>query len=352
MILMHNTTSVVALILWLATHQSRAGCAEPQHDSRLEVVAFGSCAHQDKPQPIWQAIIAKKPQLFLFLGDTVYADSVDPEVIRAAYAKLEQQSGYQQLRDSCPILPTWDDHDYGINDGGSEHPNKKESQRAFLDFFRVPQTSPLRTQQGVYQAELFGPSGQRAQVIMLDTRYHRGRLSKITVAGRNVYVPDEKSQNRNSMLGQEQWEWLAQQLKEPAQLRLIVSSIQVLPIDHPFEKWHNLPHERRRLLELLCQVSGGVLLLSGDQHLGEVSKDRFHGFEFWELTSSGLTHHRGRLPAPNSARVGDALIAENFGLLEIDWEQDDPLIRMTICDIDGKPRIQHERRLADLVPPH
>ena len=51
-------------------------------------IAFGSCAKQDRPQPIWDAVVATKPQLFLFLGDNIYADTEDMDVMRAKYALL------------------------------------------------------------------------------------------------------------------------------------------------------------------------------------------------------------------------------------------------------------------------
>ena len=37
-------------------------------------IAFGSCCDQDKPQPIWDAIIETQPELFIFLGDNIYGD--------------------------------------------------------------------------------------------------------------------------------------------------------------------------------------------------------------------------------------------------------------------------------------
>ena len=61
----------------------------------LSRIAFGSCARQDKPQPIWDAVIATRPQLFAFLGDNIYADTEDMEVMRAKYALLGAQPGFQ-----------------------------------------------------------------------------------------------------------------------------------------------------------------------------------------------------------------------------------------------------------------
>src|SRR5436190_18218787 len=79
----------------------------------LRRIAFGSCAHQDRPQPIWDAVVAARPDLFLFIGDTVYADTTDMDAMRATYARLAALPGYQKLLRTCPVLATWDDHDYG-----------------------------------------------------------------------------------------------------------------------------------------------------------------------------------------------------------------------------------------------
>ena len=70
----------------------------------LSRIAFGSCARQDKPQPIWDAVIETKPQLFAFLGDNIYADTEDMNVMRAKYALLGKQPGYQKLKQTCPIV--------------------------------------------------------------------------------------------------------------------------------------------------------------------------------------------------------------------------------------------------------
>lgn len=147
-------------------------------DTPLSRIAFGSCANQDKPQPIWEAVVETKPQVFLFLGDNIYADTQDMTVMSAKYDLLGKQPGYQKLQKTCPILATWDDHDYGANDAGAEYPKKKESQQVFLDFFGVGKDDPRRTREGVYHAQIFGPQGKRVQIILLDARYFRSPLKK------------------------------------------------------------------------------------------------------------------------------------------------------------------------------
>jgi alkaline phosphatase D len=118
-------------------------CPEPQPGTEVQRIAFGSCAREERPQPIWHAIADQNPQVFLFLGDNIYADSDDMNVHRADYARLGAVLGFQRLcRQGTAVLATWDDHDYGKNDAGVEWTAKREAQAVFLDWLGVPAGSP------------------------------------------------------------------------------------------------------------------------------------------------------------------------------------------------------------------
>ncbi|WP_300539073.1 alkaline phosphatase D family protein, partial [Sphingosinicella sp.] len=145
-------------------------------ETALSRIAFGSCAHQDKPQPIWDKVDAFDPQLFLFLGDNIYGDTRDMDVLRAKYAKLAAKPGFQRLRRKTPCLAIWDDHDYGENDAGREYPMKQESKDVFLDFWMEPKDSPRRSRAGNYTSTTIGPEGRRVQIIMPDNRWFRSGL--------------------------------------------------------------------------------------------------------------------------------------------------------------------------------
>jgi alkaline phosphatase D len=136
------------LLVFLLPMFARAD--EPRVLSRI---GFGSCVHQDKPQPIWDTIVAAKPELFLMLGDAIYADVPKGTKMEEAYAKLAAQPGFARLRQSCPMMAVWDDHDYGKDDAGAELPNKDDSKRQFLTFFGEPPGSPRWKHQGVYDAK-------------------------------------------------------------------------------------------------------------------------------------------------------------------------------------------------------
>lgn len=337
--------------------------AEPaDKQTPLVRIAFGSCARQYDPQPIWDAIVAAKPQLFLMIGDNIYGDTQDMEVLKAKYGQLGAQPGFQKLKQTCPLLATWDDHDYGMNDGGADYPKRVESQQIFLDFFEVPPESPCRKRPGVYSAHSFGPAGQRVQIILLDTRYFRSPLKEGFVPGergsgiRGKYVPDDSPDA--IMLGEEQWNWLAEQLREPAQVRIIASSVQVLANEHGWERWGNFPRERQRLFDLIRDAKAeGVVFISGDRHLAEMSRgDVGIGYPVWDITSSSLNAPSGNKTGAgtrfanevNSMRVGLVYFDTNFGLIDIDWAAEDPVLKMKVCDESGDVVLMQQVKLSEL----
>jgi alkaline phosphatase D len=320
--------------------------------SPLQRIAFGSCATQARPQPIWNAVVAAKPELTLLLGDNIYGDTLDMDVMRAKYAKLAAMPGFQLLRKTCPIFATWDDHDLGANDAGGDYPKKDESQKIFLDFFGDLSDSPRRHRPGVYDAKVYGPQGKRVQVIMLDTRYFRSPLKR-KAGPRNPADPyDGNPDPTTTILGDAQWHWLGEQLRAPAELRLLVSSIQVVPEDHGFEKWMNFPHERARLFRVLRDSGAeGVIILSGDRHLAELSMmDAKIGYPIYDITASGFNQasRSWRAFETNRHRVATMNWGDNFGFLTIDWEHPDPRISMQIRDVDGDITIQQKIRLSTI----
>ncbi len=338
---------VVVVVLGAAADEDRTS-------PPLDVIAFGSCARQEKPQPIWDAIVRQVPDLFLFLGDNVYADTEDMERMRAAYARLGEQPGYRTLRERCPVLATWDDHDYGRNDAGAEYPRKRESKEVFLDFFGEPPESPRRARDGVYEARVLGPEGQRVQFILLDTRWFRSPLVRRvrgdpSEGSAGPYRPSDDP--AATLLGDEQWRWLEEQVRVPAELRILCSSIQVLASEHGYESWGIFPRERVRLLDLVAAAGGGVIILSGDRHHAELSRDDSRGLAIYDLTSSSLNHPRSWTNELNAHRVGCALFEANFGLLRVDWTPEDPAVTLEIRRENGEVAIRRRVPLRELRAP-
>lgn len=321
--------------------------AAPPDDLILRRIAVGSCIDQTRPQPMWDAVLDSRPDLFVFAGDNVYA-SQPPwslERLQQAYAQLAAHPGFARLRSSVPHLAIWDDHDYGLNDGGAEFAHKQASKQAFLDFWRVPAQDPRRTREGLYAAAAFGPPGNRVQVLLPDTRWFRSPLKPTpqrNAPGAERFVPD--ADPSRTMLGEAQWRWLEERLREPADLRLIVSSVQVLAEGHGFERWGNLPLERQRLFDLIARTrANGVVMLSGDRHIGALYREtRGTPYPLLEMTSSGMTHAWREASEPGPNRLGPPLGELHFGLVDIDWESRS----VTLSLRDAASAVQREVRVG------
>lgn len=352
-------THLHLLTLLISPAQSPAAPTESTLEP-LERIAVGSCFRERGDAAIWDTITEADPDLLLLIGDNVYADSDDPAELEAAWKRLDAAPAFRTLKESRPLIAVWDDHDYGRNDAGREYPVRVESQRVFLDWLGVPADSPRREREGVHDARTFGPIGRRVQILTLDTRYHRTPLTRRTGAWpegvTGPYMPGDDSDG--ILLGEAQWTWLEEQLREPADVRIIASSIQFAADPHGGETWSNFPHELERMHRTLARTgANGVVFVSGDRHAGEISvRPTAHdgldaGYDLFDLTASALNQPRGWAPERNDARLGDLWFDTNFGLIEIDWEASPPTVSLIIRDAGGETRIRHDLPLDRLAAP-
>lgn len=308
----------------------------------LTRIAFGSCHDPEREgMEILDRVAADNPDVFIYTGDNVYGDAWSwdatlPE-LRSAYAALAASPEFRALRAQIPMLAVWDDHDYGLNDFGRGFPFKEYAERLFLDFWSVPAEDDRRQREGIYTSSVHGPEGQRTQIILLDTRYFRSDLTPTPergAEGRERYIPSEAEDQ--DMLGDAQWAWLEDQLSVPADLRLIVSSIQVHADGHGWEAWRTLPQERERFYTLLEETGAeGVILMSGDRHSsGIYVREDVIGYPLYEITSSSLNmSFREENNEPGPHRIGDMYAPVNYGVIDVNWEGGS--VSLEIRDADG-----------------
>ena len=316
-------------------------------------IAFGSCAKQTKPQPILKTIVQHEPDLFIYLGDNIYGDTRNMSTLKLKYSLLGSKPEFQTLRERVAVLSVWDDHDYGENDAGREYPKKHESRDIFFDFWHVPADSPRRKHAGIYGSHRFEEAGKVLQVILLDTRFFRDPLKRNPKSlppespFKNDYQPDPTPEK--TLLGAEQWRWLGERFREPADVRIVCSSIQFGHQYNGWESWTNLPNEQTKMIDLIRQTrANGVIFISGDVHWGEISVRRTKDlYPLHDVTASGLTEDWHKIE-PNKFRVGEAVAENHFGLLEFDWKSETPSVTMNIIDKTGNRRLQRTVPLGDL----
>jgi alkaline phosphatase D len=286
------------------------------------ILSFGSCNNQNIPNEMWQEIVKNQPDVWVWGGDVIYSDTHDMTFMKQNYTQQKNDTAYQTFLKKVPVIGTWDDHDYGLNDGGAEYTEKNEVKALFLDFMDAKTDDIRRTREGVYYSKTYTVQDKSIKVIVLDSRYFRSKLTK-DPTGKKRYIPNNYGEG--TMLGDAQWQWLKQELdSSTADFNIIESSIQFLSYEHGFETWGNMPSEVVKLEKTIADSKAkGVIILSGDRHIAEISQTQVPemSYPLIDITSSGLTHSYSSYSGePNKYRVSEVIPKKNFGLLKFDFK--------------------------------
>lgn len=257
----------------------------------IRTIAFGSSANQELPQPIWKAIAENNPDLFLFMGDTIQTGKAGTKSLKAQYAKMDAIPEYRAFREKVPFMATWDDQDF----------NEKD----FVKYWSYVGNSTAFGQKGVYHSKIIGPKKKQVQIIMLDTR---------------TFKTDPKDE-KATLLGDMQWDWLEAQLKRQAQIRVVVSSFPLIAAEHSSDKWAAYPKERQRFFDLLKKTGvHNLFVASGDRHQSSIAKT---GVKDWgmlfDVTASPINEPVAAVE-DDASFEGKAVAVESFGYAQIDWQ--------------------------------
>lgn len=304
-----------------------SGQPDYHFDKILSTITFGSCNKHNLEQKYWKRVLERNPDLWIWLGDVVYTDyKMVPflwmpsplETTQSIYEAQKQRPEYKAVLESnTSIIGIWDDHDYGINGGGKIFKYRLQSQKAFLDFVDEPLDSQRRSREGIYTSYTYGTGDRIIKVILLDVRSH-------DIEGSNCDV-----------LGDKQWEWLDDQLKDKKSFLIFIGSGKQVLSDVPFiDKWMSCDASLDKLL-FLAQRRPRVIFLTGDVHFSEVNclNSSGTGYPIYEVTSSGLTHSCSASLLPSGIcmwtlknvvasryRVANVVTDKSFGSIKIDWD--------------------------------
>ena len=309
-------------------------------------ILFGSCSSQEYPQRLWPVMASRNATAFVWAGDAIYADrnsgfdfshfppktiveDATPERLRQLYAEQLEHEGYKSFAEQTYITGTWDDHDYGINNGDERFRYKRESAVAFVDFLGEPRESPMakraRDGYGVYGVKLFDFARERNQIVLSDDEagidpdvvddgaavpYSDRSVAVFVLDVRSFKTPWSVGKARfrvnpeGKFLGDRQWKWFEEALgRSKAAINVVVQGLQVhadrYPDGNVAENWSKFPGEQHRLYDMLLQTDAPALLVSGDVHMAELSRKDCHSRSTGavkslnELTTSGLTHSWG-----------------------------------------------------------
>lgn len=291
-------------------------------------IGFGSCARYqiDPVQKIWGRVQEHNPDLFFWLGDNMYADSTEPAILVQEWRRQRDVVSMQAVSRSIPQLAIWDDHDYGLNDHDKTNPLREQALHIFKKYWANPGYG-LVDAPGVFFKYGYGP----VDFFFLDVRYHRDPNTD----------PDTSSK---SMLGAIQKTWLKDSLKaSDAIFKIIISGSGWSNSKGPGgDSWASFLSERNELFDYIRDEKvEGVLLLSGDTHIGELNAIPWSengGYDMYDLVSSPLAQNPSDSWADNRPELRirkPESTSANFGLLSFEFH-DRPVATFKLIDEFGR----------------
>ncbi|MBL8525003.1 MAG: alkaline phosphatase D family protein [Betaproteobacteria bacterium] len=321
-------------------HKTTTAPAEPA-DFR---VAFGSCCRvqYDNQQRIFAAVQKLEPDLFLWLGDNIYADSDQPHNIADLYRRGRVVDHLVPLLRSTPQLAIWDDHDFGFNDSDGSNPIKPQALEVFKNYWANPSYGEADNP-GIYFKQSYGG----VDFFFLDGRYHRDDS-------------DAKDGPAKTMLGARQKAWLkAALLSSTAPFKILVSGTgwSSAEKEKGGDSWAVFMHERNEIFDFIRDKAvSGVVCISGDSHMGELNcipRSQSGGYDIYDFCSSPLA----QMPASKftrqvpEVRVRDVWSrSENVGVISFTMSPE-PTLTYTLHDIQGesvwKPLVLRRKDLSN-----
>lgn len=284
---------------------------DPNH-LRVFVASCLSDYYDKLQKKQWQQISEQKPDLLFLIGDNVYVDrnpyksvnDISEQHIWNRYVDTRQSFDLYKMKNLIPTFATWDDHDYGANDGNSSFVLKDFSKKIFKLFFPMNENSMISSGPGV--ASAFKIKNQ--QFLLLDDRYFRTALKATP----------------QSHFGKEQNEWIFEKIKSHKGPTWLISGDQFFGDYHSFESFAgNHPQDFKEFIKNLKKINRPVVFVSGDRHIAELMKieKSVLGYQTYEITSSGL--HTKMFPDaleknPNKRRIFGKDGESNYLDLKID----------------------------------
>ena len=289
------------------------GFLDPQKESVRMLIASCMDDHFTELQErMWDQAHQTDSDLMLFIGDNVYADSgpegaleVSEKVLETRYVETRQRLKIYRQPRLTPIFSTWDDHDYGQNNGDRNFKLKTVSSQLFSKFFSQAQID------GFYEN---GPG--------ISSKINFAHFEVMLLDNRSFRSPNNSKNPGETHFGSDQETWIFKGLK-PQKLTFLASGDQWFGGYHRFESYQgNHPQSFKRFTQRLKNKKAKAFFLSGDRHLVELMKvpAQWIGRETFELTSSGV--HARMYPGaferePNPLQLLGADGVANYVVVEV-----------------------------------
>ena len=316
-------------------------------DAARVTLGVGSCA-PSKPSHVWTRIIEEGCQGFVFLGDTPYVDTTDLSIARERHRTFLEQPEIAAMIGGRPCWGTWDDHDFGLNDGHGDFQGKHVSRLAFTEYRANssfgqdptgrPQVERFGPARGIHTSFRWGP----IEVFLIDPRW----FSRTEPSWADPALP--------GCIGKAQWEWLRTSLKASRAPFKALATGMIWDDKKNSEKddWHTYAHERDAVFDFIRdQKIDGCFLLGGDIHVSRaLNYGPRCGYDLWQFIVSPLHDSTiASLDVPHPHLVHHAVEPHVFLKLVADTTVQPATLTATWINRDGKRIFQVQTNVDELA---
>ena len=283
---------------------------------KILVASCMSDSFNDIGNNIWPKAFTHNPDVTFLIGDNIYADTysgiylgsaypVTPNHLWNRYVDHAMKMKVYRMKNLTPTYVTWDDHDYGVNNGGKNYKYKKEAKKILNIFFPRVKGDNFS----------FGPG--------VSTKLQLNKMNFLFLDGRTFR--SKKGKTNGSHFGKKQDSWIQKNL-DKKDLNWLISGDQFFGGYHQWESFQgDHPKTFKKFLNDIKKSKAKVVFMSGDRHLIEIMKipESKIGHETYEYTISGI--HTKMYPGsikrdPNPLRVGGFDGVANYAIIRTKTE--------------------------------
>lgn len=284
----------------------------------------------------------------VWLGDNWYFREPDYSSVSGLWHRVQHDRSAPEIQKLLGVMhhyATWDDHDYGPNDGNWSFEFKDETLAIFKAYWGNPSYGE-RDNPGTYTKWYWGD----AAFILLDDYTYR----------------DDTHLNQDAVVSKVQWgrrqlEWLKQSLlfaqsQGHYTFKFVGNGTQILQTEARGSSHEAYRREREELLRFIDENKiTGVVFLTGDVHHSGIYRRRVDQQWVYEISSSPLA--AGSWDVEKSPKANDATLVkgtlvgdQNFVQVRVTGQGAERALVVTCTDKQGVQRFEHTIKATDLGP--
>jgi len=220
---------------------------------KVVTAGFISCAN-DTSFGVWEEMANHNLDLLCLAGDTPYIDTADLNLIRQKHRHFLQVTSLAALGKKVSTVGTWDDHDFGLNNGnGISTADRKALTRQVFTEYRAHDKYGINNE-GIYHKVDMGAM----EVFLLDPRWF------------SQTAPSPVDPNQSTCFGSIQWQWMLDAIRNSKAPFKVILQGQIWQDKKNSETDDMFTYyaERDALLDTIKNEKiPGVVLFGGDIHV-------------------------------------------------------------------------------------